>query len=526
MDVSKLPPPAAKWSELYTAHDAMWEDSERSGSLGAPILLGGSFALAYILFYIYITNGGNVGIWDFWPVIPLFLIVFAINNGVSRAAINFFNSFYLHSGNSNPSKLISLRLEGISPLPAPLVMLTKSQYPLVVIDIKAVTDGKFNLAEQSVYWLGGPATLVVLDGTGLYLQRGNRFSRTLGPGVHFLERFETIREIVDLRPQTLRSGQAGMPPSIHGRTKDGIKIKFNLEITFHLIHAEPEKRKPADQVKRSRRLTRAEKEAAELYLVGTPLDSGDLEAIRKAVERTTVRHSRSGNDHEYTQATWRDGVWGVISGDMSKYITKHYLDELLIFEEVVENRSLASFEDEGETIEPRDLVSRTGQLLSGQERDRLRQEFDVFLREKSGVTLTSLRIVDFDVPPEVYEQRLLMLEAERSSHIKRIDGHAAAENILTREEARSRGQRELIMNFADSLDGIDQINFTDSVLLSLSGILSQSMDDPMLSANMAKDTFETLKQLREFLGQNEQPNNNNEQAHDDDILDERTDGPK
>jgi hypothetical protein len=145
------------------------------------------------------------------------------------------------------------------------------------------------------------------------------------------------------------------------------------------------------------------------------------------------------------------------------------------------------------------LTSRAGQLLSGPERDRLRQEFDTLLRRTSGVTLTDLRIVDFDIPQEIYDQRHKILEAERSGHIKRIEGRTAANNILIREEVRARGQQELIESFADNLEQIDLDNFADSVLLSLSGILSQSMDDPMLSANMAKDTFETLKQLREFL---------------------------
>ena len=514
--LKKLSPPD-QWPELYTAHDGMWNDLIRTGRLILPIVFGVFIAIMFSLYYVDIASRKNPGSSDlFWIVLPVIIdflwiflpviLVLIVYAWVSHVALDFFNAFYKPPEDTNSSSLIALRLRGVLPLPKLLVALTKTQYPFVIINIKDVTTEKFKLTEQPVFWLGGPALLVVMDGAGLYLQRGQEFSRTLGPGVHFLERFETVQDIVDLRPQTLRSGV------IQGRSKDGIKIKFNVEVTFHILRAEIKRKKDEDPAQQPHKKTPAEREAEKLYLVGTIVDSGDLSAIRKVVERTTVRRipAKGSDERKHVPAQWRDGVWGYISGDLAKYVTRHYLDELLIFEDVVENVRISdSTNSEPARVNQPAPLTPAGQLLSGQERERLRIEFDTSLRDRFGVTLTGLRIVEFDIPQEVYEQRLLLLDAERTSHIKRIEGHSIAENILTREKARTQGQQDLITSFADNMEGIDPAVFADSVLLSLSGILSQSKDDPMVSANMAKDTFETLKQLRDFLNRKEQTNDKN-----------------
>jgi regulator of protease activity HflC (stomatin/prohibitin superfamily) len=363
----------------------------------------------------------------------------------------------------------------------------------VVINIKAMAEKKFDLINNPVHWLGGPAILIILDGVGLYLQRGNQFSRTLGPGIAFLDRFETVRDIIDLRHQTIRSGDMVTPP-ISARTKDGIKIFLNAEATFQIIRPIPQKKQPDNLIKFSAKNNRAEKKTKDLFHISAAVDSGDFEAIRKAYESTTVRYTRNGTDRKYFEAKFREGVWGTVSGDLAKYITMHFLDELLVFD--VTDGNSGNAEQISNSL-------KCGQLLSWQEREKLRQGMDKTLRTTRGVTLTDLRIVDFELPKEVNEQRLKMLEVERKCNIARIEGRSAAKSFIHREEARIRGQQDLIASFADKLGGVSPENFSDSVLLSLSSFLSQSMEDPILLAYMANNTLETLKQLNEFLSQSD-----------------------
>ena len=114
------------------------------------------------------------------------------------------------------SVLIQRRLLGLPPFPVPLNTIVS--YPTILITKPELEDSHWGR------WLGGPAILVIYDGFAAYLERGNKFSRVVGPGFPppFLERYERIKEIVDLRPQT----KTGF---VEPWTKDGIRIKLMLK---------------------------------------------------------------------------------------------------------------------------------------------------------------------------------------------------------------------------------------------------------------------------------------------------------
>ena len=144
---------------------------------------------------------------------------------------------------------------------------------------------------------------------------------------------------------------------------------------------------------------------------------------------------------------------------------------------------------------------KAGQLLSEEERERIRANLDESLRNTTGVTLTDLRIIDFNIPSEINKQRQKMLEVESMCRLKREKGNAEAKQIIIREKARIRAQENLIAHIAASLSEVDSANFADAVLLSLSNIFSHNAEDTMSSTFFAKDTFDILDQLREFLSQ-------------------------
>jgi regulator of protease activity HflC (stomatin/prohibitin superfamily) len=496
------------WPKLYSAQVSHWQDAKRIISFMLVFIGILAIIIAYLSIYTAIypnqpavqdsleTTGFLISL---IKRISVYLLILMITISVGLGSVffsaqKFLKALYNPPGNSKLLQQIFVRLFGIPPL---------LRYPFVIINIDDSITGKFKLTDHPSHWLGGPALLIVFDGTGIYLQRGNCFSRTLGPGVHFLERFETVREIVDLRLQTMNSNNSETP-SIAGRTKDGIKIKCDVEISFRVIP--PDTKKP---YKENDEKTKAEIYAEEKYKTKAAINSGKLESIRKAVERTSVRKK---SEKEYSETKLSDTVWGSVSGELAKYITKHSLDDLLFFEDKDDGWSRAhqvGANSKMKTGLGANANSKAGQLLSEQEREKIRQHLDKSLRQTTGVTLTDLRIVDFNLPPGVIEQRQEMFKVEAQCRKKRTKGEADAKKILIREKARTRAQQNLIASLAKSLSEVEPTHFADAVMLSLSGAHSQDMDDTQKSTFFAQDTLDFLDQLHGFLNQEEQSPDDN-----------------
>ena len=149
----------------------------------------------------------------------LFLVVYS---RAFRFALDFMTDFYHPPENINLNKLIDNRLNGVTMLPFPLNLFFRFQYVMA-------RDGDLIKSNEWPAWmarhLGGPLLLIVFDGCALYLERGNRFSRVVGPGDKppFLEWYETIKYVVDLRPK-MRTDKFSV------WTKDGIRIEITAQI--------------------------------------------------------------------------------------------------------------------------------------------------------------------------------------------------------------------------------------------------------------------------------------------------------
>ena len=90
-------------------------------------------------------------------------------------------------------------------------------------------------------------------------------------------------------------------------------------------------------------------------------------------------------------------------------------------------------------------------------------------------------------------------EAERQSIATIIDGRAKAFSIRTREEARAEAQRNLILAIAEGLEKNRSKQFAEPLLLSLSGILDESLQDPLARSYLAKESLDTLEKLQKLL---------------------------
>jgi regulator of protease activity HflC (stomatin/prohibitin superfamily) len=190
-------------------------------------------------------------------------------------------------------------------------------------------------------------------------------------------------------------------------------------------------------------------------------------------------------------------VWGRVSGKLAGYITQYYLDELLQFDNLI--RESASIKDDTKNAR----VIKASQLLSEAELKRVCQDLDATLKTDYGVTLSDLRIIDLNLPPEIHQQYHDVVKTENEARIKRGEGKSAIEMISKGERKRAQAQRDLIDALADGLNNVDPQNFTDSILLSLEGILHKSLQDTAIPSVIAKDNFATLEQLRDFLKKSE-----------------------
>jgi hypothetical protein len=89
-------------------------------------------------------------------------------------------------------------------------------------------EGKIHLDfNRLVRRLGGPGGLVILNDTALVLERAGRLTRVEGPGFPALERFESIYDIIDLRPKRREYTVSAM-------TKEGIVISWKVEVQYKI----------------------------------------------------------------------------------------------------------------------------------------------------------------------------------------------------------------------------------------------------------------------------------------------------
>ena len=434
------------WQGMYTAEKAHWNDLKQIGLILMPLAIGVFFAIVYVLWFVYfildpLITWSITSTWDFAVYLillffPIVLPVVFVSIGISRlmkSARNFFEAFYKTDDELDVRPLIRRRFIGIPPFPpSPIASM---EYPYVVIP----ESGQIKPEQKWVKWLGGPANLVITDGVAVYLERGNKFSRVVGSGVVFLEKYETVHSVIQITPQK-------KDDNLKASTKDGIPVEIKARIVFRVGLKDQEE---SDQ---------------RLY----PLDPL---AVKKAVEKTTLRYTEKGG---YEESHWYNSVWGQINGPIKQYITSHCLDEFFVADQSSENTF-------PELLQQRLFDEVTPKL------------------EELGVRLLELQITEIKPPEDVDKQRLQNWEAARQSKATIKEGVSKAYQIRTIETARALAQRDLILAIAEGLDKMDQEHLDEPLLISLSAILDQSLSDTYTRSLIANDALDTLENLKKLL---------------------------
>ena len=437
------------WQAAYTRDDA-YRDSGEYAKNSFKAMWIGSVIVSCCLF-VLLLGFDMVGAFPISLKVALFiilvLVVFmmfaAIQSFAIRFAADFLREFHKFPGDMNAAQLINNRLYGRLKLPPPLNMLIRFNYLLV-------KDGEIAKADHWPAWsarnLGGPLLLIIFDGNALYLERGNRFSRVVGPGdpSPFLEWYETIKYVVDLRPR-IHVGE------VTAWTKDGIKVEFKIRMECRI--GNPREKDPDSR----------------LIYPYDPL------AVKQAVERFAVSwpDRLKGQPHVFNLV---DTAWGQVTGIIPNYIGGRMLDDLFIADR------------------------NGGQILS----PTAIQELFVGLNQSTnsfGVYVTDFQVLEVKMPPEVENALKELWMAEKHSVATIVNGDAKAFSIRTREKARADAQYDLIVAIADGLEKSRNGQFTEPLLLSLSRVLDESLQEPLMRAYLASQTVETLEQLRKMLDQ-------------------------
>jgi hypothetical protein len=190
---------SAKWHQQFSAAQSQWQDMKRTGEfivvIAFLVVIATLYAIAYAtnqfdrwlfetttqtLFYIFLLR---ILLVILTPTIMLFVGL----RFIFRQAGELIRNVYQPKTDEKVPALIRSRLLGVLPTPPPLNRVVS--YPTILITNPELDETHWGR------WLGGPATLVIYDGFAAYLERGNKFSRVVGPGFPppFLERYERIK---------------------------------------------------------------------------------------------------------------------------------------------------------------------------------------------------------------------------------------------------------------------------------------------------------------------------------------------
>jgi len=434
------------WQTTYTRDDAYADSDKHAQRSGLALIFGVLIISGYL--FIYFSKFDFISVLSPFLKIVFFIVlvvvVFAllavVQSAAFRFAAAFLNDFYLLPEGMDAAKILNNRLYGKHTLPPPLNMFFRFEYIIA-------KEGELAKADQWPSWsarhLGGPILLIVFDGCAIYLERGDRFSRVIGPSDKaFLEWYETIKYVVDLRPK-IKEGE------VDAWTKDGINIKFKIQIECRI--GDPKKIDPDSNL---------------VY----PYDPV---AVKQAVERHAVRWPNR-LEGEPSEFTWVDATWGQVTGIVPAYIGSRMLDDLFIADR-----------NGGQILSPnavQDIFKKLNQET---------QKFSVYV--------TDFQVSEVKLPPEVETSQKELWKAEKQSIVTVKEGQLIAFNIRSQEQTRAKAQHDLILNIADGLEKSQDGKYTEPLLLTFSRILDESLNEPLMRAYLAKETLETLEKIKEML---------------------------
>lgn len=314
-------------------------------------------------------------------------------------------------------------------------------------------------ADTVLHRVGGPGFLVIYNDSAVVTERAGRLYRILATNLPrrqnfpYLEPFEKIWEIVDLRPQ-----QWTLP--VRAMTRDGILVVCEADIRFKIDDrvpgpdGQPVPKPPTEE---------------EPYPF-TP------EAVFKAA---TARLFRAPDSQE-PSVDWRGRVVvGFTEGILRNILAEYRLDWLL------------GPVKEGDP-HPREII-----------RDRLREMLEAEA-SKVGARILDVQLGEIRVEDEQISAQWIeawRAEWESRTAVARVEGEA---ELLRIETDRARAQAEMVITLIRELQSVamgDRETRAYLLAARLAETLRWMCYDPFTRAFLPPESLRTLRRLQQLLGE-------------------------
>lgn len=362
--------------------------------------------------------------------------------------------------------------------------------------------------------IGGPGMLVPDTGSAVTLERAGRFTRVLGPpGFFHIERFETVREVVDLRPQQRKRKVASI-------TKDGIPVEVDMEIEFHIEPGPPQPqpeeqpslwqlfiacmRQMVSQVVSSwyirclrvwlerlkqwgRSFRRFVQRGRELSTRGeetrvSPPYPFSEDAVRRAIYNKLVDKDRVYH--------WNDLVTPLATAELRRILRKYVLDKLLEPEDADESVPLPPGQSPRQRIQ-----AELNRVISPQ------------LYQWLGIRITriSLGAIKLDseyasTAEKVSEQRIKSWQADWNRLVTVTHAEGEAEALRLKEFARAQAQVEMILAISQGLQRAriaeKDVSLREVIALRCLEVLEEMSLDPMIRSSVPYELLLSLQEWR------------------------------
>jgi hypothetical protein len=204
----------------------------------------------------------------------------------------------------------------------------------------------------------------------------------------------------------------------------------------------------------------------------------DPVAVKEAVEYTAVKQDpKTGQLYE---SDWLEGIWGNVSGYLARHISCHSVDEVALAENKEGHLSVGNMQ--------------TFQLAE----DHIDRINNSLKENRCGAHVNNIHIL-LKFPQEVETKRIAYWQSEREKLSIIRASKAQADGIRIQQEARAKAERDVLDAITERLKRVGHENYTEPLLLSLTGILDNSLDDPLIRPIVAKNSLALLEQLRKTL---------------------------
>jgi len=209
-------------------------------------------------------------------------------------------------------------------------------------------------------------------------------------------------------------------------------------------------------------------------------------AVKAAVEYTSVRLING----QLQEQTWLDGAWGAITGAINAFVAGHSLDELFVAPKTNNHTNGNHLNNET----PEKIEQIFSQRISDQVTTEVRERLNRY-----GIDVLNVQLTQLEVPPKVLDLRTRYWESAKLKISAQRNSRAEADRIRARELAHAEAQRTMLTTIMTKLENVESRDLTESLVMSLSGVLDQNLEDPIVRPMIAKESFAVLDRLKKLL---------------------------